>query len=285
MGKDPNLSLSQLKKRPDLVLWWLYARQTAKRRALPDFIIAGTAKGGTTSLFQYLSDHPRIFPPLRKEIKYFDCNYFMGPSWYKAHFPLNRKLKKYNGITGEASPNYLGHPTAMQRIAMALPEVKIIIILRNPVDRAFSHYHLSAKVGEEDLTFEEAINFETTRLAGEAEKIAADYYYPQATYIKHSYLERGKYIEQIPVVLKLFKKEKLLFLRSEDFYDDPGKIYRQVLDFLNLPLWEPKQYKVFKQGTYKEQMTESLRNQLVEFFRPYNQRLYQELGRDFDWDK
>lgn len=284
MNKDPNFNWLRIKQNPKLSIWWLYARLTGHKRALPDFIIAGTARAGTTSLFQYLSDHPKILPSLRKEIKYFDCHYFMGINWYRSHFPYISKLKKIEGITGEASPNYLGHPSAMQRIALALPNVKIILILRNPVDRAYSHYHLSIKAGDENLNFKEAIDQENKRLDGEVEKILADYKYSQGNFIKHSYLTRGIYIEQIPVIFKLFKEDNILILRSEDFYEDPGMIYRQILEFLHLPLWEPQNYKTYKQSDYQKPMDSELRKQLAEYFRPHNQKLYEFLNRDFKWD-
>ncbi|PKO07265.1 MAG: sulfotransferase [Chloroflexi bacterium HGW-Chloroflexi-3] len=285
MNRDPNFNWQRIKQNPKLSAWWLYARITGNKRALPNFIIAGTARAGTTSLFQYLSDHPKILPSFRKEIKYFDIHYFMGIQWYRSHFPYIYKLKKIEGLTGEASPNYLGHPTAMQRIALALPDVKIIIILRNPIDRAYSHYHLSIKAGDENLKFNEAIDLEPVRLRGETEKIIANYTYPQGNFIKHSYLSRGLYIEQVPKVFKLFNLDNILILSSEDFYRDPRKIFYQIQEFLNLPTWEPKNYKAFKQSVYQEPMDDELRKQLVEYYRPYNLKLYDFLNRDFGWEK
>ena len=166
----------------------------------------------------------------------------MGIQWYRSHFPYIEKLRKIGALTGEASPNYLGHPTAMQRIALAIPDVKIIIILRNPIDRAYSHYHLSIKAGDENLKFNEAIDLEPKRLRGETEKIIADYTYPQGNFIKHSYLTRGLYIEQVPKIFKLFNKDNILILSSEDFYQDPSEIFCQLQEFLKVPIWEPKKY-------------------------------------------
>lgn len=282
--KDPNLEIEKFKKNPQMVLWWIYARITQKRRALPKFIIAGTVKGGTTSLFQYLSEHPNMFPPLRKEIKYFDSNYFLGHKWYQSHFPLRKRLAQNEAITGEASPGYMAHPTAIQRIALKFPDMKMIVLLRNPVERAFSHYHHSVRAGAEHLSFEEAIKQEPIRLKNEIEKIAADYYYPQSNFIRHNYLSRGHYADQLEKIFACFPKESVLVIKSGDFYENPGLIYRQVVNFLEIPDWEPKKYKVFNRGNYQSDIPESLRKKLVEYFRPHNQRLYELVGRDFGWE-
>ena len=137
---DPNISYSKFRKNPGRVFWWLFHRITAPFRALPDFLIVGAQKGGTSSLYAYLAQHPSVLPSFRKEVKFFDCNYFCGHTWYRAHFPLRYKLSRGNRITGEGTPNYLFHPTALQRLALTLIDVKIIILLRNPADRAYSHY-------------------------------------------------------------------------------------------------------------------------------------------------
>ena len=284
MNKDPNITFQKLKSNPQLTMWWIYSRLTAKKRTTPDFIIAGTPRGGTTSLFQYLSLHPNIFPPLRKEVKYFDSFYFLGKIWYQAHFPYKRKIRENKGITGEATPNYLMHPVAMKRIASEIPDIKIILLLRNPIDRAYSHYKLTVKSGEEPLSFEEALAAEPDRLRGESEKIAKDLYYSQGNWIKYSYLSRGHYIEQVPQVFELFNKSQILILRSEDFYSNTNEIYQQVLQFLGVKTWRPEKFQIFKPSTTKSRMSKETRKMLVDHFEPYNHRLYEYLNRDFEWD-
>jgi hypothetical protein len=282
---DDNLNLGKLQKNWRLVVWWILHRLTTPLRAMPDFLIVGTQKGGTTSLFNYLIQHPRIYAPFRKEIKFFDSNYFNGLSWYRAHFPLRRKLEHEHALTGEATPYYMFHPTAPERISQALPDVRIIVLLRNPVDRAYSHYQHMVRAGRETLSFEEALEKEPERLNGEAEKIAADMYYPQAAHIYYSYLARGRYIEQLPKLFSLFSPDRVLVLRSEDLYTSPRETFFQTLDFLKLPRWEPPRYEIFKQGTYDKTLDPKLRQRLAEYFRPYNRQLYDFLGRDFEWDK
>ncbi|MFZ5857532.1 MAG: sulfotransferase family protein [Chloroflexota bacterium] len=284
MYADDNISATKIRKNPRLVLWWTFHRLTTPFRALPDFLVVGTQKGGTTSLFNYLIQHPQVLSPLRKELKFFDSNYFRGLSWYRAHFPLRSKLRAAQALTGEASPYYMYHPTAPERIHAALPSVKLIAILRNPVDRAYSHYQHMVRVKREDLTFEQALEAESDRLAGEAEKIAADASYPQYRHIQYSYLERGRYAEQLQTLFRLFPKENILILKSEDLYAEPAKVMETSFSFLGLP-FHMGQYEVFKQGTYKGGMDSVTRQKLVEYFRSFNQQLYDLLGMKFDWDK
>jgi len=285
MYADDNISPTKFRKNPRLVLRWIFHRLTTSWRALPDFLIVGTQKGGTTSLFNYLIRHPQVLSPLRKEIKFFDSNFFRGLSWYRAHFPLKSKLGGAHALTGEASPYYMYHPTAPKRIKQALPSVKIIAILRNPVDRAYSHYQHMVRVGHEDLPFEEAIAKEVERLAGEAEKIAVDPTYPQYRHIQYSYLERGHYVNQVQKLYCLFPEENILILKSEDLYSQPANVMNATFAFLDLPLKELGKYEVFKQGTYRGGMESKTRQKLVDYFHSYNQQLYDLLGMKFDWDK
>ena len=265
-----------------MMLWWMFHRLSYPWRGLPFFIIVGVQKGGTTSLFRYISHHPRFLPPFRKEIKYFDFNYGFGKKWYQANFPLRSKLAITHSITGEASPNYIFHPNGVERIASTLPEVKVIALLRDPVNRAFSHYNHMRKRRQEELSFEEAIAAEQGRLHGEAQKITANSQYSSDEYFNHSYLARGRYIEQVPQLFNLFPRENILILQSEDLYSRTEETYHQALSFLGLPLFDLPRYRVSNRGKY-DPMNDSTRQQLVDYFAPYNQQLYQYLGRDFGW--
>lgn len=128
---------------------WAGRRLTANWRALPDFIVIGAQKGGTTPLSHYLMEqHPSVIPPTDKEVHFYDRNYEKGIRWYKAHFPLLRLLDQ-GTATGEASPYYLAHPHVPGRIALNQPSVKMIALLRDPKSRAISHYHMSVRKGRE----------------------------------------------------------------------------------------------------------------------------------------
>lgn len=284
MIENPTVKNGLLSKKPlKLRAWWAYHRLTSPLRFLPDFLLVGVMKGGTTSLFRYLAQHPDVLPPFRKEIKYFDCNYFEGAAWYRAHFPLRTKFRDGSKLTGEATPYYIFHPTAHERIASTLPQAKIIIILRNPIDRAYSHYQHMVRVGREPLSFDDALAAEQERLTGEAEKIKADPRYPTYKHLQYSYLARGDYLPQIQRWYSVFSKEQILVLQSEDLYTKTAETMEKVQDFLGLAHWHPKKaYGVFKEGSY-EPMKAETREKLAAHFNPRNEALYKYLGRNFGW--
>jgi len=170
-----------------------------------------------------------------------------------------------------------------------LPHVKLIVMLRNPVDRAYSQFHHERAGGHEKLTsFEEAIGCEEKRLAGELEKVLGDEDYSSYSHRHFSYLARGIYIDQLPTWMNLFPREQVLILKSEEFYADAEAVFKQTLDFLNLPHGQLKQR---KQGyrryndTNPPKMDPATRKQLIEYFEPHNARLYEYLGEQFGWDR
>lgn len=261
-------------------------------RMLPHFMIIGTQKGGTTSLYHYLIQHPCIAPIWIKEPHFFDIYFYKGLPWYRSHFPTTieqyyaRHVQQHDLIVGEASPYYLFHPQAATRVAQTLPKAKLILLLRNPVDRAYSQYqHQTRQEGVESLSFEEALASEEKRLAGEEEKILQDKKYFSFNHRHYSYVARSEYIEQLPAWMDLFPREQFLILRSEDLYTDPKAIVKQTLDFLGLPSnYLGQDYKPFNDAKYAKMAPET-RERLITHFKPYNARLYDYLGRDFGWDK
>ena len=194
-------------------------------------------RSGSTELYRFLAAHPRILPPLRKEVHYFDFQYGKGRAWYLAHFPgiHKRMAGRRRMVTFEASPYYMVHPLAPERIRAFNSDMKLIAILRDPVDRAFSHYHHEARRGVEPLTFEEAIAAELERLSG-AERLMkkAPHYY---SYHHHhfSYLDRGRYAHHLEPWLEHFPRKHLLVLRSEELFEDPAPVMNRVFAFLGLP--------------------------------------------------
>ena len=150
-----------------------YRRMSSGVRPLPDFLVIGAARSGTTSLYRYLERHPAIAAASMKEIHYFSIDHWRGVEWYRAHFPtaMTRKIVTWRGDarcqTGEATPYYLFHPLAPERIADALPDIRLVILLRNPIDRAFSHYLHEVALGIEELPFERAIDEEPRAILGD----------------------------------------------------------------------------------------------------------------------
>lgn len=284
-----------------------YRLMTSGMRLLPDFLIIGGQRCGTTSLYYYLTEQQGIASTLKKEVHFYDDHYADGLRWYRAQFP--NRIQKYcteriyrrQFMTGESSPYYLFHPLVPERLAAVTPQAKLIILLRNPIDRAYSQHWLTTLEGDETLPFEEAIEREEERLVGEMEKLIAsgktgDRGYKSYKLRHYSYLARGIYVDQIQHWMNYFPRTQFLILKSEDLYSHPAAIVKQTLEFLGLPEsaaratnQEFKQYREpNKKGYQNEQkpprMKPELRARLVEYFKPHNARLYEFLDRDFGWD-
>lgn len=259
-------------------------------RSWPHFIIVGGQRCGTNSLYEYLAAHPRIGRALPiQEVHYFDLNFAKGPRWYRGHFPLSfeRPLAKSSPtparITGECSPYYMFHPLAPQRIAATLPNAKILMLLRHPVDRAYSHYQHERSRGIETVSFEEAIDREPDRLAGEVDRMRNDQNYESFNHQHFSYLARGRYIEQVETFFSLFPREQILVLISEQLFSDPAASHTQALRFLDLPVQSMPSYAKHNQGRYTD-IDARLRNRITDYFDEYNDRLYRALETDFRWE-
>jgi hypothetical protein len=266
-----------------------YARPTAGLRLLPDYLIIGAQRAGTTSLHRYLVQHPGVRTTLRtKGVHYFDTGYGRGRSWYASRFPTRLTawyVARRHGLalrTGEASPYYLFHPLVPHRVAELLPQVKLIALLRDPVVRAYSHYQHEVARGFETLSFEEAIAAEPARLAGEVERMLAEPLHHSFAHQHHSYLARGRYHEQLASWRALFDDSQLLVLSSERFFAAPERTFAQVLDFLELPAFTPDAFERHNAYDYR-QMGGEVRERLVEHYREPNRRLYESLGDDFGW--
>jgi hypothetical protein len=246
--------------------------ETAHLRQYPDFIIVGTQRGGTTSLYRYLTAHPEIGQAFRKEVHFFDRYFDKGLDWYLAHFPLRGEFP----VVGEASPYYLFHPAAPARILAAVPQAKFIVLLRNPVDRAYSQYHMKVDRGLETLSFGEAIEREPERLAVSDDPL-------DPAWRHHSYLARGVYVDQIRRWFDCFPRDRFLIFKSEDFYAEPLPMLHQTQAFLGVSAHSPATLKIHHQADYVE-LDPATRRRVADYFVPHNRQLYDLLGRDFGWD-
>lgn len=275
------------------LIYGLYKRNwrliTSPFRVFPDFIIIGCQKCGTTSLYDYIIKHPCVYPATHKEIHFFDTNYKIGLNWYRSYFPTIfekyyvKKIHKKDFVTGEASPMYIFDTRAPKRISQTIPKLKLIAILRNPIDRAYSHYNMQVRNDYETLSFEEAIKAEEKRLAGEREKEASDEHYISVHLRDHSYLERGIYVDQLKIWMHDIAKKQFLILTSEELDNNLTKVLDDIFEFLGIPKYNLKNLEKANVGMYKEINTET-RKFLTEYFKPHNERLYKFLGRKFDWD-
>ena len=266
-----------------------FQRLTAPWRLWPDFLILGAQRGGTTSLFRYLEQHPDVLASTRKELHYFDYQFERGSRWYRGHFPLTARRAAHLRagrsllLTGEATPYYLACPQAPRRAAATVPGARLIALLRNPIDRAWSHYRMARWQARETLSFQAAIDAEPQRLAGEYEKLGADDTYYSASYHQQSYLTRGLYLRQIQEWLRYYPREQLLLLVSEDFYRDPAAVYTRLCRFLALPEWQPSEFKKFNEQSDKP-LPVALRQRLRDEFRVPNAALAKFLGQSLNWD-
>lgn len=256
---------------------------TSSLRTLPAFLIVGGQRCGTNSLYEHLVLHPDVRRALAsQEVHFFDRHFHRGLSWYRGQFPLRPPGGRAAWATGESTPYYMFHPLVPRRIADALPEVRLIALLRDPIERAYSHYHHERSRGVETLPFEEAIEREAERLAGEVERITADPGYQSFTHQHFSYLARGRYLEQLHALYSMFPQDRILVLVSERYFADPSAGYARVLSFLGLRPFSPAGFGRHNQGRYPG-MAPGLRRRLAEHFAEPNDRLFRFLNEDCPW--
>jgi sulfotransferase family protein len=268
-------------------LVWAYGTATSALRPLPDALIIGAQKAGTTALYAYLRRHPQILGPSWKEVSYFDRHYRRGEAWYRGHFPNDLRVwftrrRGLDPIVAEASTGYVFHPLGPERVAKLIPEVRLIALVRDPVDRAYSHYQHEVALGRERLTFEEAIEREDERMEGEVERMLADPAYFSYAWWNYTYLARGRYAEQLERWLELFPREQLLVVPTDDLRDRPADTYALVLDHIGAESHELDDYPRIFSREYSEMRPET-RRRLSEYYSEPNRRLYELLERDLEW--
>jgi hypothetical protein len=255
-----------------------YGRATVRWRPLPDFLIIGAQKAGTTALYAYLRWHPEITGPSFKEVSFFDRHYVRGETWYRAHLPARPRSR----LVGEASPSYLFHPQAAKRVAALMPDAKLIAVLRNPVDRAFSHYQHEVALGREALSFEDALEAEEERMRGELDRMARNPAYFSQAWWNYTYAARGRYAEQLDRWFEVFDRERMLVLISEEMLGDPSASYDRTLEFLGV---RPHQLGSFPRIFARDYgaMSPATRQRLEREFADPNRELAALLERDLPW--
>lgn len=266
---------------------------TAGLRPLPDFLIVGTKRGGTTSMWNWLVDHPAVlpmFPSLRgsKSTDFFFDGGARGDRWYRSHFHTRayrsvvERRRGHRVVSGEASPLYMYDPRVCALVRRAMPDVKVIIQLRDPVTRAFSHWQERVGQGVEPLSFEEALAAEPSRTAGELARMRDDPSYYSTAFDWYSYRDRGLYHHQVAQWLDAFPAGQVLVVTSEDFSRDEQAVMDAVVDFLEIPRFRREE---FRRHNLSPRMTmpRHVRDELRAFYAPHNRRLYDLLGRDLGW--
>lgn len=262
-----------------VVLAW--GKLTSRWRMTPSFIVVGAQRCGTTSLFRVLSDHPDIVrPTASKGIGYFDVHHGKGRKWYASHFPLRfaRESKK----TFESSGYYAFHPLSIERIAAELPDVKLILMVRDPVERAYSaHRHESAR-GFEALDFADAIEAEPGRLAGEAEKMAADETYESFDHRHHAYVGRGLYADQLDRMSAAVGRDRIHVVDADRLFAEPDSELSALFSWLGLRAWTPEKFEQWN-ARPRDPLGADTRAELAKRFEDSDRRLAGYLGRPPSW--
>jgi len=260
---------------------------------MPDFLIIGAKKGGTTSVANWLVQHPQVLPMFpraqrHKSPHYFDINYWRGPDWYLSHFPTRaaraiRRHRTSGAVVGETSPYYLFHPAAAGRVQETAPEVRLIAILREPVSRAHSNYWDRVVAGTEDLpTFEKAIEAEQSRIADVTNAWLMDPTHYSFQHDHHTYLARGRYAEQLQAYFAVFPREQLLVLSLDSLRRDATAAFQRIEEHLGI---EHRTVDLSPRNAREGNppISSETREFLRAYYAPYNQQLTELLGEDFGW--
>ena len=269
-----------------------YGRITASSRMLPSFLICGGQRCGTTSLYRALSAHPAVRKAVRhKGVHYFDIGYARGPRWYRGHFPSERTARRASAHLGgtriqtfESSPYYMYHPLAATRIANDLPDVRLIVLTRDPVERAYSqHAHEVARGFEIETDFARALELEPDRLRGQSELLAADPHAYSFSHQHHGYRARGEYVRYLTRLADAVGRERIHVVDSAEFFASPSTAYNRIVDFLSLPhLGEP----AFEQHNARPRalpIADDVRADLAAHYEPYDAQLSEWLGYTVSW--
>jgi hypothetical protein len=252
------------------------------RRPLPDFIVAGVQKGGTTFLFQEMLRHPHVAGPLTKEVHFFDGQFHKGLDWYSGMFPVSPANDPM--IRGEASPVYIFHPGAIRRIADTLPDARLIVVVRDPVQRALSHYKHERRLGFEPCeTFEEALALEDSRVADEFARLS-DGSLANSFAVGHfAYTRRGLYADQLKRAAALMGRDRLLVLVSEEMFADPVAATSAALEFVGAPPHPIDSVGENDMAFMSGPMIDETSRMLRKHFAEPNADLAEFLGRDLPW--
>jgi hypothetical protein len=272
---------------------------TASLRPLPEFLLIGAKRGGTTSFYFDLLEHPailRLFPPpvpwLKKDptkgVHYFDSNAFRSEAWYRSHFPtvMTRQLRSRRaGVTarcGEASPYYLFHPAAAARAHALIPDARVIALLRDPVMRTYSHWKERRRGNAEPLDFASALDAEQDRLAGERERLLADPRYRSYPWEQQSYATQSVYVDALLPWVDLYGANRVHVAVSEEYYSKPACVLGDVHEFLGLPRHEGSTSQI-RNAAQGDELDPAMRRRLAARFAEANHALGELIGRDLPW--
>lgn len=266
---------------------------TASLRRDPDYLIIGTKRGGTTSIARWLLEHPEVagmWPPPehRKGAYFFDVNYERGRDWYRSHFPTRFSHRRAEAAAGhrlqigDATPYYLHHPHAAIRARRIAPLASVVALIRNPIDRAHSHWQERVRAGVETLDFPEAIDAEADRLDGEFERMEADPTYVSFAHQHFSYVDQGRYAPGLRRWFDAYGRDRVLVVRSEDMYEDPATSYDEICTHLGLGHHRPAAFDAWNLKP-KSALDPDVRARVAAELADDIAEVSDLLGRDMDW--
>lgn len=272
---------------------------TSAHRPLPDFLIIGTKRGGTTSFYFDLLAHPdimRLYPPpfplvkqeATKGVHYFDSNFVRGERWYRSYMPttasreVHRRRRGVSPVVGEASPYYLFHPAAAERAHSVVPQARIIVLLRDPVLRTYSHWKERRRSHAESLEFAPALEAEPGRLAGERQRLIANPSYYSYAWEQQSYATQSRYAEALRPWIEKFGKDRIHAVASEDYYDRPAEVLADVDEFLGISR-RGGSTGVIRNAAQGSPLPDEVRTDLEMRFRTPNEDLFDMLGHRLPW--
>lgn len=265
-----------------------WGQATARARMKPEFLIVGAQRCGTTTLYRLLEEHPNVVrPTFSKGIGFFDLNYTKGMAWYLSHFPLDRLAQARRPARGplkafESSGYYMYHPDAAGRIAEDLPGVQLVVLVRDPVERAYSAHRHELARGYETLPFGEAIRREPERLRAEEAAVLQEPTLERFHHRHHSYLARGRYAEQVRRLRSAVGDERVYVMDADSFFTAPQTEFTALTDWLDLPRHVPTGVKPWN-ARPRDPMPTELRNELSDYFAPYDADLATLIGRQVSW--
>ncbi len=241
------------------------------------FLVCGAQKCGTTALDSYLRQHPDICMASHKELHYFDSeNKFLYPNINYQEYLTYFEPEHHNQILGETTPSYMYWYTAPRRIWEYNPDMKLVILLRNPIDRAYSHWNMQRERGVEKLNFMDALFAEEDRR----------YAWRPLQNKRFSYLDRGFYSEQIRRLRAFFPADQLLILRSQTLRHSPETILNQIVKYLDINPFPKIEFKTIHTRNYERQMTEKEWNYLFDLYQTEIQDVEKLTGWNCqDWRK
>jgi len=252
---------------------------TAKLRPLPDLIIIGAKRCGTTSLYQYLGEHPCISRSMKDNVGFFNNNFELGLDYYRSFFPLKPRNKCKRHITFEVTTSYMQESKTAQRIFKTLPNVKLLIIVRNPVDRAYSEYNLE----KNRQSFEESVFEEMKRIDTEDKALSESKIVELFSRERYHLIRKSMYYQQLVPWLQLFPRDQIMILSTEDYDKDTQGTYDKIFDFVGVEKYEIRESEKINKGKYSK-MNDKTRQILLDYFRPHNEKFFQLIGKKFEWE-